>query len=291
MRRSAALALGALVMMVGITAAWWAFALWPTGTEAPSWLERTRAVCFGVSDGGLPDVRGWVVLISEPFGMFAFLGLVWREELREAFGTLRRTPHGRRALSAGAVALVAGLGAVAVRVSGATTGPEAFELWSGADADPQRLDRPAPPLSLVDQHGSRVQLEQFRGRPVVVVFAYAHCQTVCPLLVRDAIAAVERTRASGPVLLVVTLDPWRDTPARLPSIASTWNLPSGALLLGGSVDEVVAALDAWQIPRARDANNGEIVHPTSLYLVDRRSRLAFIAAGDAPRLAALIQQL
>jgi protein SCO1/2 len=232
-----------------------------------------------------------VVLISEPFGMFAFLGLVWREELREAFGALRQTPRGRRALGAGAVALVTGFGAVAVRVSGATPGPEAFEPWSGAEADPLRLDRTAPPLSLIDQHGSRVQLEQFRGRPVVVVFAYAHCQTVCPLLVHDAIAAVGRARASGPVLLVVTLDPWRDTPARLSSIAATWNLPAGARLLGGSVAEVVAALDTWQIPRARDANTGEIVHPTSVYLVDRRSRLAFIAGGDAPRLAALIQQL
>ena len=98
MTRRAALVLGALVMVVAITAAWWAFALWPTGADAPAWVVRTRAVCFGVSRDGLPDAAGWVVLISEPLGMLTFLVVVWRDELRDALGALRRTLVGRMAL-------------------------------------------------------------------------------------------------------------------------------------------------------------------------------------------------
>lgn len=291
MRRRPGFALAALVMVLGITAAWWALALWPTGADAPSWLERTRAVCFGAARGGLPDAAGWVVLISEPLGMLAFLGLGWRDDLLEALGALRCTNRGRMALGAAATVLVAGLGAATVRVAGAVEVSEAFDPRSGDQGEVERLDRPAPPLELVDQHGQTTRLEEYRGRPVVIVFAYAHCQTVCPLIVHDAGSAVERTRTSEPVLLIVTLDPWRDTPPRLPSIARAWNLPPGARLLGGGVDAVVRTLDAWQVPRARDANTGEIVHPTSVYFVDRRGRLAFIAGGDAARLAVLIQRL
>lgn len=291
MTRRAAFALGALVMVFGITAAWWSLALWPTGADAPAWLERTRAVCFGAVRGSLPDAAGWVVMISEPFGMLAFLGLVWRDDLLEALGSLRRTNGGRMALGVAVAALVAGVGAATVRVARVAEPGDVFDPTAGPLADAVRLDRPAPRLSLVDQYGETVRLENLRGGPVVIVFAYAHCQTVCPLIVHDAITAVEQAKASDPALLIVTLDPWRDTPSRLPAIAQAWNLPAGARLLGGSVDEVERALDAWQIPRTRDTKTGEIVHPTSVYFIDQRGRLAFIAGGDAPRLAALIQRL
>jgi protein SCO1/2 len=289
MTRRAALA--ALVMVLAVTAAWWALALWPTGPAAPAWLERTREVCFGVSRNGLPDVAGWAVLISEPFGMLAFLGLVWRDELVETLGELRRTTLGRMALGVASVVLASGICAATVRVATATPTSVAFDAGSSAQPAPDRLDRTAPALSLVDQHGTTVRLEDFRGRPVMIAFAYAHCQTVCPLLVHDAIAATERAKESDPALLIVTLDPWRDTPARLAAITRAWNLPAGVRLLGGTVAEVERTLDGWKIPRARDGNTGEIVHPTGVYFIDKRGRLAFIASGDASRLAAVIERL
>lgn len=291
MTRRAALPLAALVLVVAVTAAWWALALWPTGPDAPAWIERTRAVCFGAVDGGLPDTAGWVVMVSEPLGMLAFLVLVWRDDLREAFATLRRTGRGRVALGTATVVLLGGIGAATARVAAATEAVQPFDRLAGAGADPTRLDRPAPALSLVDQHGDAVGLEQFHGRPVVVAFAYAHCETVCPLIVHDAAAAVERTKARDAALLVVTLDPWRDTPARLATIAEAWHLARGDRVLGGTVDAVEQTLDAWQVARARDASTGQIAHPTSVYLIDRRGRLAFIAGGDAPRLAALLDRL
>lgn len=290
MARRAAWALTALGLVLAITAAWWALALWPAAPDAPAWLTRTRAVCFGVADNHLPDTAGWAVLISEPLGMLAFLVLVWRDELREALGALRRTSLGRVVLTAAAMAGVAGVGAATVRVATAE-GALAFGAPAESQANPERLDRPAPPLSLVDQRGDTVTLEQFRGHAVLVVFAYGHCETVCPLVVHDALAVVEQSRASEPVLLIVTLDPWRDTPARLASIAAAWRLPPHAHVLSGSVEQVEATLDAWAIARARDGRTGEIVHPTMVHLIDRHGRLAFVARGAAAALAPLIQKL
>ena len=69
MSRRDALGLSLLAAVGGITAAWWALALWPLDAGAPTWLVRTRFVCFGSSENGLPHAGGWIALIGEPIAI------------------------------------------------------------------------------------------------------------------------------------------------------------------------------------------------------------------------------
>jgi cytochrome oxidase Cu insertion factor (SCO1/SenC/PrrC family) len=89
----------------------------------------------------------------------------------------------------------------------------------------------------------------------------------------------------------VTVDPWRDTPARLSHIALSWGLRDDEHLLGGSVAEVEAVLDAWRVPRARNARTGEVVHVPVVYVVDRAGSLAWASSAAAPPLARLLRSL
>lgn len=289
MTRRGAVALTALAMIAVITAAWWALALWPTPADAPAWVERTRAVCFGVTDSGLPSIAGWIVLIGEPIGMLGFLLFVWGEAVSEGLRALRRSFPGQTALAATLLLGVLGLAAIGVRVANANEAGQVFLTGGGETAAPARMDRPAPPLALVDQYGDTVRLQDFRGRRVLVVPAYGHCETVCPLIVHDA----KKVLAEGAdaTLLIVTLDPWRDTPSRLPHLARSWELPPGAHILSGTVATVERTLDAWGIARSRSERTGEILHPVSIYLIDRLGRLAYIAPSDPGRLAALLAGL
>ena len=283
--RRAMLALLALGGIIAVSAAWWALALWPSGAGTPEWMVRTRAVCFGVAPGGLPNTGGWLVLVGEPLGMLGFLLVVWGGAVREGMTALARSRAGR-ALVAGVTAmLLVGVLAAARRVRDAG---ERFDV-AGAAATAQRVGREAPPLALVDQHGDTVRLERYEGRPVIIAFAYGHCETVCPLVVHEALQAAELARAARPALVVVTLDPWRDTPERLPAIAAAWRLPDDARLMGGSVEAVERTLDAWSVVRRRDESTGEIVHATALRLVDRRGRLAWIASGTPEEVAELVR--
>jgi protein SCO1/2 len=154
-----------------------------------------------------------------------------------------------------------------------------------------RLDRPAPTLGLVDQLGDTITMKQLRGRPVLVTFAYAHCETVCPVVVHEVLRARARLAALDPAVVVITLDPWRDTPARLPAMAAQWRLPDGALVLGGDVTSVVAELDRWNVPRAREPRTGEVTHPNLVYVVDRNGMIAFATTGDADTIEQLVQRL
>ncbi|HUG39329.1 MAG TPA: SCO family protein [Longimicrobiales bacterium] len=291
--REEAQAFAGVVALLLIAAAWWALALWPVAS-GPAWLERTRYACFGVAGNGLPDVGGWIGLIGGPLGMLLILVVGWRAAFGDLLSRARTSRPAAAALASvalGAFALVTSAG---VRVHQARDPGWVAEAETLPPASYPRLDRAAPSLALTGQHGEPLDLASLRGSPVLVTFAFAHCQTVCPLVVRDVLAARRALVGSGmePAVLIVTLDPWRDTPSRLPAMAKGWDLPDdGAWVLTGSVAEVEAVLDAWDVPRTRDTTTGEVTHPSLVYVVDSAGGLAFASTGGAEALVSLVRRL
>ena len=267
----------ALVVVVAVTAAWWALALWPTGPNAPNWLARTQEVCFGVRAGGLPDAAGWIGLIASPLGMLAMLLAAGRT----SFGRLRRRVLELRWLQAttlaiGLFVLTSGLAAFArVRSLSAEAAGELIQNELGSAV---KTNHAAPALRLTDQTGAVRDLADFSGRIVLVAFAYAHCETVCPVLVRQAVQAQQALRKHmrpAPVVMIITLDPARDTPSRLPTMARQWQLGPDGYVLSGTVAEVQSVLDDWQIARTYDPANGNVTHAAVAYVVNRKGRVEY----------------
>ena len=283
MTRRELLPLTALAVILVITAAWWALALWPLPDETPAWLERTRLVCFGSRRDTLPSAAGWLLLIGEPLAMLGLLAVGWPGALAGALTALRRSPAGRAGAVTATLLLLWGLTAATWRVRALAGQP--FDPAAG-EAPAQRVDQPAPLLGLVNQHGQRLEVAALRGRPAMMVFAFAHCTTVCPIVVREALAAGRAV--AGSVLVIVTLDPLRDTPARLPALAAHWELGPDEHVLSGPVADVESVLDAWGIPRSRDGATGEITHPTFVYLVDRAGNVAWQVPGRAGAITPLL---
>jgi cytochrome oxidase Cu insertion factor (SCO1/SenC/PrrC family) len=297
--RAAVLALGFVLV---VSALWWALALWPTPGAPPAWLARARWVCFNVGPSGLPDAAGWLLLAGQPAGLVAVLVAGWGGALREGLRELWSRSAGRALCAACAACIGVGLAAAAVRVAQGA----GFDAQGGAPLEAElpppsypRLDRPAPELGLLDQRGEPLALARLRGRPALVTFAFGHCETVCPLLVRDVREAQRRLRESGadpervPRIAVVTLDPWRDTPSRLPALAQSWGLAAGeqAFVLSGAVPEVNALLDRWKVPRARNQTNGQLDHPALVYVLDAQGRIAYASNGGAAALVELVGRL
>lgn len=292
-RRTDVWPLAALGALAAVTAGWWALALWPLPAEAPTWLVRARSVCFNVTETGLPDRSGWILLVGQPLGMVGLLISGWGGRTAAALRHLTSAAPGRLLATAITLVMVGGLGAVGVRV--VMAGPPVPTLPATGDTPDTypRLDRPFPDMAdLVDQDGEPFALERLGGRPALVTFAFAHCETVCPLVVRSALAA-RRELADHEDFAVValTLDPWRDTPSRLPSMAEQWELAEGDLVLGGSVDAVEEALTAWGVARDRDEATGDVAHPALVYLVERDGTVAYASSGATEQLVALGRRL
>jgi protein SCO1/2 len=284
----ASLAVASLSAILAVTVAWWALALWPIGSAGPEWVLRTRAVCFGATAERLPDASGWLVLIGQPAGMIGFLFFVWGTDVRSGIRTLTSRVSGQLAVGVTLSLMFAGIGAVAVRVQ--TAGLEPFDA-GGSTSTLTRLDDAAPAMALVDQHGRQMTLDSFRGRPLLVTFAYAHCQTVCPIIVSEVIAARRQLGKDAPPLLVITLDPWRDTTNRLPTIARAWGLDAAEYVVSGHPDDVERTLNGWRVPRARNEKTGDISHPSLVYLLGADGRIHYVVNASAESIAAAVRAL
>lgn len=279
--------LGALLFIVAVTAAWWGLALWPVPGEVPAWLAATRAVCFGTVANGLPGPTGWLVLIGEPIAMGIALMIIAGEALPSALRAAAAYRPGRAALAGSGLLILGGLVLAGVRVARATslTPPTAAQ-----DDVVESLDTLPPPIALPDQRGEPFTLDRFRGRAVIVTFAYGHCSTVCPIVIHE----LNRARAlldHQPVIVVVSLDPWRDTPSRLASIADKWALGPDGFVLGGTVAETEATLDRWNVARTRDPLSGEVTHTTPVFLIAPDGSLAYRVAPAAETIARLVREL
>ena len=247
----------------------------PLPSAPPAWLTAARIACFGPMDSGLPGAAGWMMLVLAPLSFLLGLVVLWGAELASSLRQVARRPLGQGLFTVLALATIVEGVWVVQRVQAAWAvsawAPGPLDETALPEAYPRQRDA-APSFTLIDQHGARVSLADFRSRPVVLTFVFAHCQTMCPFIV----ATLRRAAPEGVAVLLVTLDPWRDTPSSLPGIARQWELPpSFRMLSSSSVSEVLHVAEAYGVTFKRDEKTGDIVHPGLVFLVDGDGRLAY----------------
>lgn len=281
-------ALGTGVAMLAgwivVTAVWWALALAPV-SDPPPWLEVARSVCFGSTPSGLPDTYGWVVLICGPASMLGGILATWGSEIVSRLAGLWYRPFGRVALAVTMVLVASGVGWSAVRIK---SGIELMSIdYAALDEGPlpqnwPRMDKPVPAFTLVDQHGNAFTDASLHGRVTLLTFAFAHCKTVCPVILEGLRRAATEANDPGMQAVVITLDPWRDTPSRLKEIGDTWSLPIETHVLSGQVEAVTKALDGFGVAWKRNENDGDVVHAPLVYVVGADGRLAYAFNNPSP---------
>src|SRR5689334_20452773 len=92
--------------------------------------------------------------------------------------------------------------------------------------------RDAPDFELQGSDGAPLKLSRFRGKVVALAFGFSYCQRVCPVTLANLARVSTELGADARDLQVVfvTVDPARDTPARLKEYLAFFN-PS---FMGGS---------------------------------------------------------
>lgn len=127
-------------------------------------------------------------------------------------------------------------------------------------------------LELTDQDGTNIGLDAFRGQPLLIGMFYADCPYVCPLTIHT----LQRTEAAlGPAaraqlrVLLVSLDPRRDTPAKLAEVARRHKLDAARWKLARTDEAGVRKLAAVLGLRFKQLPDGEFNHSTVINLLDR----------------------
>lgn len=101
------------------------------------------------------------------------------------------------------------------------------------------------PVQLTDQHGKSWDWRGKRGKPQVVAMFYTSCQYICPLIVdsgkavEHALTPAERARLG---ILLISMDPKRDTPAALRSVAEKRKLDAARWSLASPTPDTVRSV-------------------------------------------------
>lgn len=117
---------------------------------------------------------------------------------------------------------------------------------------------------LIDQHGHRVGAQELGGHWLLVYFGYTACPDICPTALTTMTAVVNRLDADGVVVtpLFVSVDPDRDSPARLREFAAHFHPRLRALT--GDRAAIADAAQTFGVPWK--AERGGIDHGVMIYL-------------------------
>ncbi|HEY5866493.1 MAG TPA: SCO family protein [Candidatus Tectomicrobia bacterium] len=107
--------------------------------------------------------------------------------------------------------------------------------------------RPAADFTLTAHTGERVSLHDFRGKLVLLYFGYTFCFGICPTTLANVAQVLHQvsTRANQVQLLMISVDPERDTPEKLAAYIPHFH-PS-FIGLTGSATEIAAVAPLFGI--------------------------------------------
>ncbi|HEX4928832.1 MAG TPA: SCO family protein [Burkholderiales bacterium] len=141
-------------------------------------------------------------------------------------------------------------------------------------------------FALLDHHGKRRTLADFRGKAVMLFFGFTRCPDVCPTALATlararALLGDDATRVQG---LFVTVDPKRDTPEVLAKYVTAFD-PTFLGLYGDEAATGAAAKEFkiyYQAQKPGASGSYMVDHSGQMYLVDPAGRLRlYIRSHDA----------
>jgi protein SCO1/2 len=150
--------------------------------------------------------------------------------------------------------------------------------YAGGVATPQVS---APPLQLKDSLGQQVNIDEDRGKAVLVTFIYTNCPDICPLIVGHLHAALGKLgpEADKLQIIAVSVDPERDTPKAVNKFLADHQMTGRMKYLVGSRPELERTWKAWHIRAAsgKSKKDPELVeHSALVYGVDASGKITTI---------------
>ena len=144
-------------------------------------------------------------------------------------------------------------------------------------------------FQLTDHHGKPRTLADFKGKVVAIFFGFAHCPEVCPTALGElAGVANELGKDAGRMqVLLITVDPERDTPAVLSQYVAAFH--PGFLGLYGDADATLRTAKEFKVFYQKQPlpDGGYTVdHSAGTYIYDTAGRLRLFAGygQGAPKL-------
>jgi protein SCO1/2 len=145
------------------------------------------------------------------------------------------------------------------------------------NGNPYEPPKPAPELNLRTPSGDTFDLSTLQGDIVLVYFGYTYCPDVCPTTLAEVKLIFERLgdRAARVHLIMVTVDPDRDTPEVLSAYLHRFNPRFLGLWGQGEIlERVLTSYGVFaQKEPSDDPDHYLVSHTARLFLIDQQGML------------------
>ncbi|CAM5223191.1 hypothetical protein CDEF62S_00033 [Castellaniella defragrans] len=135
--------------------------------------------------------------------------------------------------------------------------------------------------------GRTMTQKALRGKVVLMYFGYSNCPDVCPttmIELAQVIKLLGPERADARIVFV-SVDPGRDTPAKLQTYVRAFSKDAIGLTGSSSVITDIARRYrvAYEIkpPTTADKNDYVVTHSRGIYIFDQRGHARLLASGAA----------
>jgi protein SCO1/2 len=137
----------------------------------------------------------------------------------------------------------------------------------------------APDFTLTTQDGSKLSSSDLKGNVLLVSFIFTTCNGTCPATthrmsqIQEELKNRNLLKDSRVRLLSISLDPARDTPEVLSGYMKLYDAdPACWTFLTGPPDQVAGVVKSWGM-WAKPAANGQLDHPSRIFLLDSQYRI------------------
>jgi protein SCO1/2 len=137
----------------------------------------------------------------------------------------------------------------------------------------------APDFTLTTQDGNKFSSKDLKGKILLVSFIFTTCNGTCPATthrmgqIQEELKTRGLLKDAGVRLLSITLDPVRDTPEALRGYMKLYDAePAHWTFLTGPPEQVSSVVKAWGM-WAKPAANGQLDHPSRIFLVDAKGQI------------------
>lgn len=151
--------------------------------------------------------------------------------------------------------------------------------------------KPAPNLSLIDQHHKKQSLSNFKGEKIVLQFMDPKCTDVCPLISEEIIQANNKLgkQSKRVVYIAVNVNQYHNTVSDVASFSKEHGLsqlPNWYFLTGTS-KELKKVWDAYHIDVV-PSKDGDVQHTSAMYFINSKGNEVYL--GEPETNAASIQK-
>jgi len=132
-----------------------------------------------------------------------------------------------------------------------------------------------PDFAMVDHTGQPFGKDQLRGNWSIVFFGFTHCPDICPATLQQLAIARSRVIEAGgafPRIILISVDPERDTPAAMAAYVS--NFGDDVIGVSGNPDELVKLTKTMGIFFAKSGDldgNYSVDHSAAVLVINENA--------------------